>query len=182
MARLQEKMLQKFFEMNRYDSYKLSRALAALAAGCVVWLSATARETALDRYVAKPDPAYEYRLVSTLEGKGVTTHILEMTSQQFLTEADVDRTTWKHWLTIARPHRLKHDTSLMLIGGGRNGGEAPDEVDDITSSIAVKTGSVVTELGMIPNQPLRFAGDDRDRAGFAAVMILIHDQATVPSW
>ena len=115
---------------------KLDRVMASLALAVVAWPSVTARETALDRYVAKPDPAYEYRLVSSIEGKGVTMHVLEMTSQQFLTEADVDRTMWKHWLTIARPHRLKHDTSLMLIGGGRNGGEAPDEVDDIMSSIA----------------------------------------------
>ena len=143
--------------------------MAAMALAVFAWPSATARETARDRYVAKPDPAYEYRLVSSIEGKGVTMHVLEMTSQQFLTEADVDRTMWKHWLTIARPHRLKHDTSLMLIGGGRNGGEAPDEVDDIMTRIAVKTGSVVTGLGMIPNQPLRFAGEDRDRTEDALI-------------
>ncbi|MDP7441508.1 MAG: PhoPQ-activated protein PqaA family protein, partial [Verrucomicrobiota bacterium] len=61
-------------------------AIAALALTGAVWPSATAEETALDRYVAKPDPAYEYRLISTIEGKGSTTYILEMTSQQFLTE------------------------------------------------------------------------------------------------
>ena len=146
-----------------------SRGLAAVLVAGAAWPSATARETALDRYVAKPDPAYEYRLVSTIEGKGVTTHVLEMTSQQFLTKADVDRTLWKHWLTIARPHRLKHDTSLMLIGGGRNGGEPPSKAEDIMAQIAVKTGSVVTGLGMIPNQPLRFAGDDRDRTEDALI-------------
>ena len=39
------------------------------------------RAECTDRYVAKPDPAYEYRLVSSIEGKGVTMHVLEMTSQ-----------------------------------------------------------------------------------------------------
>ena len=79
--------------------------MASLALAVVAWPSATARETALDRYVAKPDPAYEYRLVSSIEGKGVTMHVLEMTSQQFLTEADVERTTRKHWLTRSAERR-----------------------------------------------------------------------------
>ena len=138
-------------------------AIAALALTGAVWPSATAEETALDRYVAKPDPAYEYRLISTIEGKGSTTYILEMTSQQFLTEADVNRTLWKHWVIVAKPHRLKHDTSLMFIDGGSNGGDPPTKGDNIMAQVAVKTGSVTTVLKMVPNEPLQFAGEERTR-------------------
>ena len=74
------------------------RAIAALAMMGAAWPSATAKETALDRYVAKPDPAYEYKLISQYEGDGCTTYILGMTSQKFLTEKDVNRTLWKHWM------------------------------------------------------------------------------------
>ncbi len=97
------------------------RAIAALAMMGAAWPSATAKETALDRYVAKPDAAYEYKLISQYEGDGCTTYILGMTSQKFLTEKDVNRTLWKHWMIVAKPHRVKHDTGLMLIAGGSNG-------------------------------------------------------------
>ena len=122
--------------------------LVTLVVSCVVWPNATARETALDRYVAKPDPAYQYSVVSTIEGKRSTTYILSMTSQQFLTKADVDRTLWKHWMVVVKPHRLKHETSLIVIDGGSNGKEPPEKAEDFMSQIAVKTGSVVTGLGM----------------------------------
>ena len=82
--------------MKTYKSIKLGQALLALAVSVVAWPSASAEENPLDRYVAKPDPAYEYRLLSTDKGRGYTAYILEMTSQTFLTKADVDRTLWKH--------------------------------------------------------------------------------------
>ena len=56
-------------------------------------------DTALDRYVRAPDPAYAYRPVATLEGEGYRAHVLEMTSQTWRTPEEVDRTLWKHWLT-----------------------------------------------------------------------------------
>ena len=120
-------------------------------------------ETALDRYVAKPDPAYEYKLISQHEGDGCTTYILGMTSQKFLTEKDVNRTLWKHWMIVAKPHRLKHDTGLILITGGSNGGDPPTKGDGTMAQIAAKTGSVVTELKMVPNEPLQFVGEKRTR-------------------
>ena len=120
-------------------------------------------ETALDRYVAKPDPTYEYKLISQHEGDGCTTYILGMTSQKFLTEKDVNRTLWKHWMIVAKPHRLKHDTGLILITGGSNGGDPPTKGDDVMAQIAAKTGSVVTVLKMVPNEPLQFVGEKRTR-------------------
>ena len=48
----------------------LRRALlTALLAAAFVTLAA-AQQTALDRYVAKPDPAYKYELVKTIPGSG----------------------------------------------------------------------------------------------------------------
>jgi len=139
------------------------RAIAALAMMGSAWPSTTAKETALDRYVAKPDGAYEYKLISQYEGDGCTTYILGMTSQKFLTEKDVNRTLWKHWVIVAKPHRVKHDTGLMLIAGGSNGKEPPIKGDDTMAQIAAKTGSVVTVLKMVPNEPLQFVGEERTR-------------------
>ncbi|HIM67151.1 MAG TPA: hypothetical protein EYM45_01170 [Verrucomicrobia bacterium] len=142
---------------------KTSRVIVALALGCTILPSAMGGETALDRYLAKPDPAYEYKLISQHEGDGCTTYILGMTSQKFLTEKDVNRTLWKHWMIVAKPHRLKHDTGLILITGGSNGGDPPTKGDGTMAKIAAKTGSVVTVLKMVPNEPLQFVGEERTR-------------------
>ena len=55
---------------------------------CARSLAATPGEerTALDEYIAAPDPSYDYHLVSTIPGDGVTTYVLEMTSQTWLTD------------------------------------------------------------------------------------------------
>jgi PhoPQ-activated pathogenicity-related protein len=81
--------------------------------------------TALDEYVAAPDPNYSYRLVSSVPGTGHTTHILEMTSQAWLTTNEVDRPLWKHWMTIVKPDQVTSSKSLLFIGGGGNGGSPP---------------------------------------------------------
>jgi PhoPQ-activated pathogenicity-related protein len=77
-------------------------------------------ETALDRYVAAPDPSYRYELVSTEVGDAYTANVLEMTSQRWRTAAEVDRPLWKHWLTIVRPERMTTNTGLLVISGGSN--------------------------------------------------------------
>src|SRR5712671_1950382 len=46
--------------------------------------------TALDEYVAKPDPNYNFHLVNSIPGADQTTFILEMTSQAWLTTNEVD--------------------------------------------------------------------------------------------
>src|SRR5215217_6971322 len=50
---------------------------------------AAAQQTALDAYVHKADPAYGWKLVSTIPGAGVTTYVLELTSQTWRSAKDV---------------------------------------------------------------------------------------------
>jgi len=59
--------------------------------------SMAAKKTALDRYVAKPDPAYRYNLVRTHKLKGATAFVINMTSQRFLMRKEVNRPEWTHW-------------------------------------------------------------------------------------
>ena len=136
-------------------------------AGAVVLVplahAASRNETALDRYVVKPDQAYEYKLLKTAQQSGGTVFILEMTSQKYLTTKEVDRPVWKHWLTIAHPKTVHYQTALLLIGGGSNDKPAPDKAPEEVLRIAKVTGSVVAELKMVPNQPLRFTDEDRRR-------------------
>lgn len=112
--------------------------------------------TALDEYVAAPDPSFSFRLVQTLPGQGWTAWVLELTSQTWLRPDEVDRTLWQHWLTIVKPDKVTTDMALMLIAGGNNGSKPPARVDAALSLIATAVGSVVASVQQIPNQPLRF--------------------------
>ncbi len=113
-------------------------------------------KTALDAYVAKPDPSYKWELIGTYPGDGQTTYVLNMTSQTWRTSADVDKPVWTHWMTIVKPTEVKHDKALLFIWQGDNTDPAPTKAQDRSIRIAKETGSVVAEVGMVPNQPLRF--------------------------
>src|SRR5262245_13806101 len=115
--------------------------------------------TPLDRYVAAPDPAYAWEPVRDLPLDGCTAHVLSMTSQRWLTPADVDRTEWRHWLTIVEPESVRSDIALLYIHGGDNDDAPPSSFRPAFARIARATGSVVVEMRMVPNQPLSFAGD-----------------------
>ena len=134
-----------------------------LAASLMMAAAATGQQTALDRYVAQRDPVYGWRLAATIPGDGFRAHVLELTSQSWRTEKEVDRPVWKHWLTIVRPDAVRTTKALLFIGGGRNGDPAPAKPSERAARIARETGSVVADLGMVPNQPLRFT-DSPDRA------------------
>ncbi len=120
-------------------------------------------ETALDRYVHEPDPAYGYELINTELSEEGTTYILKMTSQSWLAEKEVQQTRWWHWLIISRPKEVAHDTALLFIGGGNNRDHKAPGVDKTMGRIATATKSIVVQLKQVPNQPLIFFNDGVER-------------------
>jgi PhoPQ-activated pathogenicity-related protein len=135
--------------------------IAVLAAVLVV-IDARSRpciaaETALDRYSAKADPEFAWKLAARIPGDGCTTYILELTSQSWRSADEVDRPVWKHWLSIVKPDKPRGDTAFLFIGGGKNGEPAPQAAPARVKDLALGTNSVVAELGQVPNQPLFFA-------------------------
>lgn len=128
-------------------------------------LQVWAQETALDRYIAKPDPVYGWQLVKTIEGQGQRGFVLELTSQTWRSDGEVDRSVWKHWLTIVKPDKVTVNKALLFIGGGSNNDPAPIKISERTARLAAETNSVVAELGMVPNQPLHFS-DSKDKARY----------------
>jgi len=122
------------------------------------------KQTALDRYVTKPDTNYSFRLVATQPGAGQTTFILELTSQAWLTTNEVNQPVWKHWLTIVRPEGVTNSTALLFITGGSLDRPRPKGADANLLQTALETRSVVAELRGVPNQPLVFAGEQTGRS------------------
>lgn len=119
--------------------------------------------TALDRYVAKADTNFAFRVVSTTKAPGGTVFVLELTSQAWLTPAEVDRSVWKHSLVITRPDEVTSQCALLFIGGGGNDKPAPKGPDGNVARLALDTKSVVAELRNIPNQPVVFFNDGQKR-------------------
>jgi PhoPQ-activated pathogenicity-related protein len=116
-------------------------------------------ETAIDRYVQKPDDAYRWKIVSSETKDGMQVVVVDMVSQKWLTEEQVDRPEWQHWVTLAIPEKPVSDIGLLMIGGGKNGSTPPSTASPEIVQIAAATGTVVAELRMVPNQPLVFHND-----------------------
>lgn len=133
-------------------------AIAALAQA-----PAAAKRTALDDYIAAPDASYKYEIVSKVAGKGYTAFIVDMTSQTWRSTSEVDRNVWRHWMVIVKPDEVKNTKSLLYISGGNNNSTAPRDADGPIVQIATATKSVVSELRMVPNQPLTFSDDKKPR-------------------
>ena len=123
---------------------------------------AKTQQTALDRYIAQKDSVFEWKLVNTIEGAGYRGYVLELTSQTWRSEKDVDRPVWKHWLTIVKPEKVVGNKALLFIGGGKNGDPAPTKVSERSAKVALETQTVVADLAMVPNQPLFFT-DSKDK-------------------
>jgi len=134
-------------------------AAFALAVLCGVSLL-PAGETALDRYVAKPDPTYSWKVVQKTEGGGLTQIVVDLKSQTWRSPREVNRTVWQHWLTIVAPAKPTSKIAFLFITGGKNG-DKPKRPD--LGVIATLTNSVVAELKMVPNQPLVFDNDKVER-------------------
>jgi PhoPQ-activated pathogenicity-related protein len=116
-------------------------------------------ETALDRYVAAPDPHFRFDVAGGLAATGATATLLDMTSQQWLTTAEVAEPIWRHWLTVIRPPVVRSDVALLFITGASNDQRRPATAPASLVAIARDTGSVVAELRLVPNQPVVFQDD-----------------------
>ena len=126
--------------------------------------------TALDRYVAAPDTNFSFKVIDTVRIPGVRAHILQLTSQAWLTTNEVDRPVWKHWLVITRPDEITSSKALLFISGGSNDKGPPKGPSDLNIvRTATETKSVVVELRNVPTQPLIFNGDGQKRSEDALI-------------
>jgi len=138
-------------------------AVALLASTCLARSPETVATTALDDYIAAPDPSYSWKVAKTVGGNPSETSIIKLTSQSWRAPGEVDRTAWEHWLVVVKPAELKTDRVFLMVGGGGNDRPMPEAASQMIHQIAEATGSIVAELRMVPNQPLVFHGDGERR-------------------
>jgi PhoPQ-activated pathogenicity-related protein len=146
--------------MSTVKAFLLMCALAPLVRG--------ADYTALDRYVAAPDPSFRYSLNRTVNYAGITAYQLDMVSQTWLTTAEVDRPEWRHWVTIYKPDQVATNPVVLFIDGGSNS-NTPPTPDLVMMLLAIRAGAIVVDLGQVPNEPLRFAGETQSRTEDAII-------------
>jgi PhoPQ-activated pathogenicity-related protein len=118
---------------------------------------APADQTALDRYIAKPEPAYHWKLAGRYPGRGQTTYAIALTSQTWRSADEVDKPVWTHWLTVTRPDKARAGTAFLFIGGGEFKDPPPTKPSERAAALAAGTNTVVAEISLVPNQPLAFA-------------------------
>ncbi len=141
--------------------------------------------TPLDEYVAKPDPSYAFELVRTINHPLGKIYVIDMKSQTWRGEKEVDRTLWQHWLTIIVPNDVAFDTALLWINGGSNGRSAPTSPDGMLAEMALQSKTVVVDLQMVPNQPLVFADDPGNQRHEDAIIAYTFDKflkTEDPTW
>jgi len=120
-------------------------------------------QTALDRYVAAPDPSFSWKVSKQLPADGVTATLLDMTSQKWLTEHEVERPLWTHWITVVRPAKVTSDIALLYITGGSLDRQPPAAPSAWLVDAAQSTGTITAELRLVPNQPVVFKDDPEQK-------------------
>jgi PhoPQ-activated pathogenicity-related protein len=139
-------------------------------------LTAAAVTTPLDDYVAKPDPSYTYSVAQTIDTPLGKVYVLDMKSQTWRTEKEVNRTLWQHWLTVIVPNDVTSSTALLYINAGSNKSEPPKGPDGTLMQIAVQSKTVVADLKEVPNEPLVFADDPNNPCHEDAIIAYTFDK------
>src|SRR5215469_6560095 len=151
--------------MTRYEFLQCTAAASALASlATAPAISSDTTSSALDRFIAAPDPYFDYKLVSSVDNPQYRVHVLELTSQQWRSAREVDRPLWKHWLTIIEPHEIRTDIGAMIIAGGSNADPPPANAEGGLTRLALSTYSIVCNLNGVPNQPLTFSDEHQPRS------------------
>ena len=117
------------------------------------------KELSLREYVNLRDDSYSWEVLESKQGEGFQRYLLRLVSQTWRSEAEVDRTLWTHRLEVVVPDSVKESggkpsEALLIIDGGSNGEAVAEDVDNKTVSMALSAGTIVANLGMVPNLSL----------------------------
>ncbi|MEQ9096539.1 MAG: PhoPQ-activated protein PqaA family protein [Phycisphaerales bacterium] len=121
-------------------------------------------ESPLDRYTAARDDSFAWKVVKAYAGgagrEDLTGFAIDLTSQTWRTEGEVDYPEWTHMMQVVVPDSPRHDTALLLVGGGQRQSLPPERLQEELWIIAEATGTIVAAVPNVPNQPLSLPEPD----------------------
>lgn len=129
--------------------------LLAILVGSLLGSPSPARAGALEDYVGKPDPSFNWKRTEQKKTQdGVLTH-LELVSQTWRGQF------WSHHLLVFKPEQVRHaDMGLIFITGGDYNAPKDEDIKPLCE-VARRAGIVVALLNKVPNQPL-YGGKEED--------------------
>jgi PhoPQ-activated pathogenicity-related protein len=143
----------------------LASPAALLFIVCIA-LPLMSHATPLDEFVAVDDGHFNwsYTGVKLAGSGGWDGYVYNMTSQMWLSFADVNRPVWWHWLVIIIPHNLNrsvsHKAVLYISSEGNDHPESVPTRDSghlfVATNLSVAAGTPAAVLFQVPNQPLWF--------------------------
>jgi len=139
--------------------YRLIFLFALLLSAPLQALQLNNPDNALKQYVDYQDNMFNMQHIVSLPGAGFTAHLYNLTSQEWLTDANIDRSVWTHSLVMIIPDVVTSKTSLLYVGEGKNTDPLPDAthpVVNIITQLALGSQSIVSAVFQIPNQPIVF--------------------------
>lgn len=120
------------------------------------------RTTPLDQYVSLPDSTFRYTVKKTIPFTGGMGYILDFRSLSW-DNLGVNQTEWQHWVIVIKPNRVVGKTSLIFIDGSYHTRSMPETLPEELVKGAILADSTVFVIKHVPFQPVRFAGEDRNR-------------------
>ncbi|MEQ8844843.1 MAG: PhoPQ-activated protein PqaA family protein [Phycisphaerales bacterium] len=122
----------------------------------------------LDEYTSERDGSFAWKVVRSYVGsgerEGAIGFAIDLTSQTWRGLPDgggeTDFPAWTHMLQVVVPDEVRHDTALLLVGGGQRQAVAPPGLQEELWTIALATGSIVAAVPNVPNQPLSLPDED----------------------
>jgi PhoPQ-activated pathogenicity-related protein len=110
----------------------------------------------------------EYVMKGKVDSRGWTGHVLNMTSQKWLTDADFSpssdsKSIWWHYLVVIVPDEVAYQFNASLwITGGSVTSSPPKSTDEdiiVSAALATSTKMVVGALFQIPDEHITFSSD-----------------------
>lgn len=144
-----------------FASMTLSGVVLAAATGALAQQSDD-----LQKYLAEPSP--KYSIINTKKtdaGDGLWRYEVDFHSVQWRDAKEVSTPVWQHKLVIFTPKQWAARTVVMGVGGGVQGMETDTSraEERLARDIALKSGFASAVVKTIPNQPLQFMGDGKNR-------------------
>ena len=111
---------------------------------------------------------FSWKEVREEKKDGYRVFLLEVTSQKWRDETEVDKPLWVHPLRVFVPDDVKSDHVLLFAKGGYREDALPAPKQELLDE-ALKTKAVVAELFSTLNQPLVFKVDGKEKRDDALV-------------